>query len=115
MVVIKLLYILLVFIINETNCIFKQIFERYLQQKSITLGHTIELWSIPTIKNLVKNNIGISYLPKFAVQSELESGELVEIITDVTHSNITAVCAYHKNKWLSPAMKLFIDIIKGAA
>ncbi len=104
----------LVFIINETNCIFRQIFERYLQQKSITLSHTIELWSIPTIKNLVKNNIGISYLPKFTVQSELKSGELVEIDTNITHSNITAVCAYHKNKWLSPAMKLFIDIIKGA-
>lgn len=103
-----------VFIINETNCVFRQIFERYLQQKSILLSHTIELWSIPTIKNLVKNNIGISYLPKFAVQSELESGELVEIITDVAHSNITAVCAYHKNKWLSPSMKLFIDMIKGA-
>jgi len=62
----------------------------------------------------LKNNIVISYLPKFTVQSELKSGELVEIDTNITHSNITAVCAYHKNKWLSPAMKLFIDIIKGA-
>lgn len=100
------------FIINETNCIFRQIFEKYLQQKLITLSHTIELWSIPTIKNLVKSNTGISYLPKFTVQTELNSGELVEIATDITHSNITAVCAYHKNKWLSPAMKLFIDITK---
>lgn len=100
------------FIINEKNCIFRQIFERYLQQKSIMLSHIIELWSIPTIKNLIKNNTGLSYLPKFTVQSELQNGELVEIATDITHSNITAVCAYHKNKWISPAMKLFIDIIK---
>lgn len=100
------------FIINETNCIFRQIFERYLQQKSIMLSHTIELWSIPTIKNLVKNNIGLSYLPKFTVESELKNGELVEIPTEITHSNITAVCAYHKNKWVSPTMQLFIDIIK---
>lgn len=100
------------FIINEKNCIFRQIFERYLQQKSIMLSHTVELWSIPTIKNLVKSNTGLSYLPKFTVQSELQNGELVEIATDITHSNITAVCAYHKNKWISPAMKLFIDIIK---
>lgn len=48
-------------IINEQNCIFRQIFEGYLRKKSITLNHTIELWSIPTIKNLVENNVGISF------------------------------------------------------
>ena len=42
------------FIINEPACIFRQMFEAYLQEKSIRLDHTIELWSIHTIKNLVK-------------------------------------------------------------
>ncbi len=54
------------FIINEPNCIFRQIFEEYLRKKSIVLDHTIELWSIPTIKNLVKNDVGVSFLPRFA-------------------------------------------------
>lgn len=95
------------FIINETNCIFRQIFERYLREKSLLLDHTIELWSIPTIKNLVKNNVGISYLPRFAVQEELNCGQLVTIPTDLDGTAITAVCACHKNKWLSPPMELF--------
>lgn len=98
------------FIINETNCIFRQIFERYLQDKSIILDHTIELWSIPTIKNLVKNDVGISFLPAFTVQEELISGELEEIAADVAENMITAVCAHHKNKWISPLMQLFIDL-----
>lgn len=98
------------FIINETNCIFRQIFEQYLQDKSIILDHTIELWSIPTIKNLVKNDVGISFLPAFTVQEELVSGELEEIAADVAENTITAVCAHHKNKWISPLMQLFIDL-----
>ena len=70
------------FIINEQKCIFRQIFERYLSQKSIMLDYTIELWSIHTIKSLVKSNVGISFLPTFTVQKELNNGELVEIETD---------------------------------
>ncbi|RGY96677.1 LysR family transcriptional regulator [Clostridium sp. AM58-1XD] len=97
-------------IINEPSCVFRQIFERYLCKKSIILDHTIELWSIPTIKNLVKNNVGITFLPKFSVQEELDSGELVEIATEITDAKISAVCGHHKNKWISPLMQLFMDI-----
>ena len=103
------------FIINEKNCIFRQMFEQYLGGKSIRLDHTIELWSIPTIKNLVKSNVGISFLPKFAVQEELENGELVELITDMKKTHITAICACHKNKWKSPLMNLFMELCSKAA
>ncbi len=102
------------FIINEPNCIFRQIFQQYLRDKSILLDHTIELWSIPTIKNLVKNDVGISFLPVFTVREELDRGELVEIPTDITGQTITAVCGYHKNKWLSPLMQLFLNLCKEA-
>lgn len=97
-------------IINEPNCIFRQIFEQYLRERAMILDHTIELWSIPTIKNLVKNDVGISFLPRFAVQEELERGELAEIPTEITHTQISAVCAHHKNKWVSPLMRLFLDL-----
>lgn len=90
--------------------IFRQIFEQYLREKNIILDHTIELRSIPTIKNLVKNNVGISYLPTFTVEEELGTGELEAIHTDIGDKTITAVCAHHKNKWLSPLMQLFIDL-----
>lgn len=99
------------FIINEPNCIFRQIFEEYLRERSIALDHTIELWSIPTIKNLVKSNVGVSYLPRFVVEEELGSGELVKIPTGAAPA-ISAVCAHHKNKWISPLMQLFIDLAR---
>lgn len=98
------------FIINEKNCIFRQIFERYLGQKSINLQHTIELWSIPTIKKLVASDMGISYLPRFTVESELETGELVTIPTEIEDGLIHAVVGHNKNKWLSPAMELFVEL-----
>lgn len=102
------------FIINEQTCIFRQIFEKYLNQKSIMLDYTIELWSIHTIKSLVKNNVGVSFLPTFTVQDELNNGELTEIETDISDIQISAVCGYNKNKWISPAMDCFIKLIKNS-
>ena len=99
-------------IINEPACVFRQIFEQYLQKKSIVLDHTIELWSIPTIKNLVKSSVGISYLPTFSVEKELRDGELEEIETELTEARISAVCGHHRKKWVSPAMELFIQLIQ---
>ncbi|MCQ4637540.1 LysR family transcriptional regulator [Anaerovorax odorimutans] len=99
------------FIINEPACVFRQIFEAYLKEKDITLDHTIELWSIPTIKNLVKNDMGVSYLPSFSVKKELEDGELCTIDSELDGKIITAVCGRHKNKWISPLMQLFIDLV----
>ncbi|MDR1067824.1 MAG: LysR family transcriptional regulator [Clostridiales Family XIII bacterium] len=103
------------FIINEPNCVFRQIFEKYLRAKSILLDHTIELWSIPTIKNLVQSDVGVSFLPRFAVREELAAGKLVEIATEIADPAITAVCGHHKNKWLSPLMRLFIELCGGTA
>ncbi len=99
------------FIIDEPDCIFRQIFENYLKKKDISLGRTIEIRSIPAIKKLVANNLGISYLPLFTVEDELQQKELFEIETDIKNDTITAVCAYHKNKWKSPLMELFIDLL----
>lgn len=98
------------FIINEKHCVFRELFEDYLERRSIILAQTTELWSIPTIINLVKNNAGISYLPRFAVQQELARGELQKLTTAAGSVAIHAVCAYHKNKWISPPMQLFLEL-----
>lgn len=99
------------FLINETACIFRQIFEEYLRKKAIVLGHTIELWSIPTIKNLVMSNMGVTCLPVFTVMQELTCGTLVEIPTEIAGTSIHAVCGYRKNMWKSPAAELFLKLL----
>lgn len=64
------------FIINEPQCVFRQLFESTLRQRRITLENTIELWSIESIKQCVAANLGISFLPRFAVERELSTGQL---------------------------------------
>ncbi|MCW2258460.1 DNA-binding transcriptional LysR family regulator [Providencia alcalifaciens] len=57
------------FIINEPQCIFRQIFEITTRQRNITFENTIELWTIKSIKLCVSCNLGVSFLPYFTVCS----------------------------------------------
>lgn len=98
-------------IINEPNCIFRQIFEQYLKENDIILDHTIELGSIATIKKLVENDVGVTFLPKFAAEEEIRNGTLVEIETNVRHNELTIACGCHKNKWISPLHQCFMDCL----
>ncbi|WP_300005948.1 LysR family transcriptional regulator [uncultured Cedecea sp.] len=97
------------FIINEAECIFRQIFESTLRERHITLENTIELWSIESIKKCVASNLGISFLPRFTVENELRSGMLKELPFSHDPLIITALYAHHIDRTVSPAMKVFAE------
>lgn len=76
------------------------------------MENTIELISIESIKRCVAANIGVSYLPRFAVVKELECGELIELPFGEQSQTITAMCAHHAGKAVSPAMHTFIQCVE---
>lgn len=107
-------HIPLSFVINEPQCVFRQIFESTLRQRTITLENTIELWSIESIKQCVASNLGVSYLPRFAVEEELKRGTLVELPFSDIPLTINAICAHHAGKVISPAMRVFMQCVEEA-
>ncbi|MDR1471125.1 MAG: LysR family transcriptional regulator [Synergistaceae bacterium] len=96
---------------NDKNCISQEIFDQYLRDRKIHIENVIELCSVAAIKHSVISDIGVAFLPYFAVEEELESGRLIELPTNLRQKNISAICAYHKNKWVSPAIELFLRLV----
>lgn len=96
---------------NDPNALYLKMFHQYLKKKNIVLGTELELWSIESIKQSVRSNLGVAYLPEFTVEAELKQGLLQELPLDMPNSYFTAIYAYHKNKWKSPAVQLFLDIL----
>ena len=99
-------------IINEVESIYRKILESYFFDKNIFLNNTIELGSIEAIKKCVASNLGISFLLRFTVEEELENSKLKELNVGCSDAKVTAIYAYHKNKWVSPAMSLFIELVR---
>lgn len=96
---------------NDPNALYLKIFYQYLRQKNIVLETELEVWSIEAIKRSVISNLGVAFLPYFTVENELLQGLLKEIQTNIEHAEMTAICAYSKGRWQSPAMKLFLQLI----
>lgn len=102
------------FISNGPKCLFRQTFESIIQECNISIDNMIELSSINTIKNCVESNIGISYLPRFTVEKELQEGSLQELAFTDAPQMIKPLCGYHAGKCVKPAMEVFIDCMRNA-
>ena len=64
------------------------------------------------VKRSVASDLGIAFLPRFTVEEELKRGEVKELRMKPADQEITAACIYHKNKWMTPAMTLFLRILE---
>ena len=100
------------FIINEKQCVFRLMFESVLRQRKITIDSTIELISIESIKQCVMANTGVTYLPRFTVEKELQAGLLQELPLSPVPETLSAVCAHHAGKIITPAIELFIQSLR---
>lgn len=96
---------------NDPNALYLKIFNQYLQKKNIILETALELWSIESIKNTVRSNLGVAYLPRFTVEEELSQGLFVELETAIENNAITAIYAYNKSKCNNTAMNLFLELL----
>ena len=96
----------------DKNSIYHKLLAHYLSELDIVLNGEMEIGSLEAIKRCIQSNLGIACLPRFAVANELKQGLLQEVATAMKTSEITAVCTYHKNKWITPAMDLLIRLLK---
>lgn len=98
-------------IFNEPNANYQKRIEKYLGGKDIVLRSSMKLQSIEAVKRSVMNNLGIAYVPKFSVEEELKSGALLQLNTELDELFYPAVCVYHRNKWISPQMKVAFEVL----
>ena len=99
-------------IYREEMSVFSRVFNEYLLRRNIKVKQTMQVQSIEAIKLCVAGNLGVAFLPRCAVEDELRDGRLIELDTEIEGCTVRAMLSYHKNKWMSPAMKLFIELVK---
>ncbi|WP_027624964.1 LysR family transcriptional regulator [Clostridium lundense] len=97
-------------VLTQRGCSYRASFEEFLSSINVTPNSIFELESIEAIKQYVISGFGISFLPRIAVEKEIGSGELVEIKYNGPKFYTSAQVIYHKNKWISPALKAILDM-----
>ncbi|MBH8603568.1 LysR family transcriptional regulator [Thermoactinomyces sp. CICC 10522] len=100
---------------TEKGCSYRTLFEQYLMRNGINTTQGEEFWSIEAIKNCVQVGLGLAFLPMITVRKELQEGRLSRLNWRDETCGVFTKMAYHKKKWLSPAVKEWIELVRNRA
>lgn len=96
------------FIFTENDCSYRNAFQQLLISSKIPYNTFMEIGNTEIIKKFVASGLCLSVLPEFTIQSELRLGTIQAVHIPEFHLVMYGQVFYHKNKWISPAMKAFL-------
>ena len=101
------------FILTEKGMGYRRFLDKELAKKSIDITPVLEIGRTDIItKLLAQSEDTISYLPDFTTKEMVEQGRLIYLDICDMQTEVWKQLIYHKNKWLSRAMKAFLDYVR---
>jgi DNA-binding transcriptional LysR family regulator len=99
-------------ILTEMGCSYRAALENILSSCNIKPNVGLETGSVQAIKQFTMSRLGITLLPKVAVEDEINSGKLIPLNWAGPDFEIISQVLYHKDKWISPALREFLNLSK---
>lgn len=99
------------FILTEQGMSYRDQLDQFLLARNIHLQPYLELGNTQTICRMVSRNLGISFLPLYAVADEIESGAVSILHVPDTPFILWKQLFYRKDKWLTSPMQAMIDLL----
>ena len=93
------------FLLTEQNDNYRFALEQELAKRGLEIQTRLELPNTDIIIRLIKENLGISFLPEYALRHDLDDGALKILPLEDFHLSMNRQLIYHKKKWLSQPMK----------
>lgn len=100
------------FLVTEHEGICQGRLRELAAQHNQSLLAPIEIDSAHVISRLVKQGVGLAFLPRHFVEDELRDGALLALDVDVEMPRYYSQILCHKSRWISPIMSRLIDAIK---
>ena len=100
------------FVLTEYGQGYRRVFDEALAAKSLEINPVLEIGRTDVITALLARGDMISYLPDFVTRSMVASGELCYLDVCDMKIDIWKQLIYHKNKWMSKSLKIFMEYVK---
>lgn len=101
------------FILTEAGESYRYELDRLLDQEGLHIQPILEIGNAETIIHLVKRGMGYSFLPLFAVKPALQHQAIQQLPVSFPALQIWVQLVLHKDKWITPEMAAFIDLVQG--
>lgn len=100
------------FILTEYGQGYRRILDKELEKRSLEITPVLEIGRTDIITHILTESNMISYLPDFVTQEQIEAGTLCYLDIVDLNIDIWKQLIYHKNKWMSKSLKVFIEYVK---
>ncbi len=97
-------------VFTESGISYRTAMEDILAEAAVRPKSVMECGSIEVIKKLVLSGLGITLLPRVVVEEEIQKGQLVDLEWQGPDFQIKTQAVYHKDKWLSHALKALLNL-----
>lgn len=98
------------FLLTEKNASYRYMLEQYLASAGRFVKPFLEIGNTEFIIRMLLKNMGISFLPEFTIRKELKQGTLTELKVHGFHMQTWRQIFYHKDKWVTPEMRVFLSL-----
>lgn len=100
------------FVLTECGQGYRRVLDKELAKKSLDLVPVLEIGRTDIITNLLCESNMISYLPDFVTKDFVATKKLCYLNVCDVDIDIWKQLIYHKNKWMSKSLKIFMDFLK---
>lgn len=93
------------FILTEKGMSYRRRMDEKLAEMSLEIQPVLEIGSAGLICTLVEQGVGISFLPDYVTQAEVEAGKMSYLHVNDFEIEVWKQLLYHRDKWVSPQME----------
>lgn len=99
-------------LLTEAGCSYREKLDRALALANIRPGNVTEFSSVEALKQCIALGMGLGLLPEIVVSRELRQNHLKSLNWAGPSLDIVTQILWHKDKWISPAMAAFMELVK---
>ena len=99
-------------LLTEAGCGYRKKLDMQLALANVRPQHITEFSSVEAIKQCVIAGMGLGLLPRIVIAGELKKRQFTLLNWHGAKMTIATHIVWHKDKWMSPAMQAFLDVMK---
>ena len=98
----------------EPNIPTRKALDKVLRDADVEIKYAMEFDNVETVKRAVEIDAGVAIVPQVTVRQETDKKSLAAVEIEGGQLFRPVAAIYKKNRVLSPGMKQFLAILKGA-
>ena len=103
------------FLLTERGMSYRDALDQCMAAHGLAIHPYLELGSAALLCQMVEQGMGLSFLPEYIVRSALAEGRLARLNVPDCTVMMHRQLFYHRDKWVTPQMNVFIELVRQGA